>query len=121
MITEPDDPDYRYPQPGERFWHSRKDAWCTVRSGADEPYDLRVVGEVAVTFDDGRRATVKLYNLDHKIQSDDAHQGGVMEPVPYTAWLDDEDNLWIATSHVEPPEGARPVITPRYPREPEDS
>jgi hypothetical protein len=31
-------------------------------------------------------------------------------PVPYTAWLDSADNLWIAAgARIELPEGARPL------------
>jgi hypothetical protein len=70
VIDDPDDPDYRYPEPGERLWHWRRERWVTVlpadgpRDRAKDDASLRVLGEVAVELEDGHRAIVKLNNLE---------------------------------------------------------
>lgn len=59
MITDPDDPGYRYPRPGERLWHEPSQRWVTVTALAE--YDTGT--EVPVIDEDGRRLTVKLRSL----------------------------------------------------------
>lgn len=69
MIDDPDAPGYRYPTAGERFWHWRQEVWCTVREADGLNYDPRVLGEVPVHLEDGRKAIVKLYNLDETAEA----------------------------------------------------
>lgn len=72
MEDDPDQPDYRYPVAGERLWHHPWRRWVIVRSTLDgvaasatDEASLRVLGEVAVTFEDsGNRAIAKLRNLN---------------------------------------------------------
>lgn len=69
MVDDPDDPDYRYPEPGELYWDSRRERLVRVipALGRSEFVDasLRALGEVTVEFvDDGMQAIVKLYNLE---------------------------------------------------------
>jgi hypothetical protein len=71
VTDDPDDPEYRYPEPGERFWHWRHEQWVTVQpapgttpSSTDE--SLRILGEVAVLLEDGGKAIVKLHNLEER-------------------------------------------------------
>lgn len=70
MIDDPDDPDYRYPEPGERFWHRRHGWVATIpaygrREAASDERGLRILGEVAVAVAaTGKRAIVKLTNLE---------------------------------------------------------
>lgn len=75
MIDDPDDPAYRYPEVGERFWHCVHEKWVIVRP-ADGPAEraaddrsLRILSEVPVTVEDtGAKAIVKLHWLE-KAQS----------------------------------------------------
>jgi hypothetical protein len=60
VTDDPEDPEYRYPLPGERLWH-RSQGWVTVEMGGA---DLVVLGEVAATRErDGQAVTVKLRSL----------------------------------------------------------
>ena len=66
MITDPDEPGYRYPEVGERLWHVPLQAWVVV---VDPPaalgYDPRAVAEVpAHREDNGDRLIVKLRSLE---------------------------------------------------------
>jgi hypothetical protein len=71
VTDDPDDPNYRYPEPGERLWHWRREQWVVVipaygppERAADER-GLRVLGEVAVTIEATKeRAIAKLTNLE---------------------------------------------------------
>lgn len=56
MITDPDDPGYRYPQPDERLWHAPSQRWVAVVGDAGHD-------EAPVIDEDGRRLTVKLRSL----------------------------------------------------------
>lgn len=74
MIDDPDDPAYRYPEPGERLWHWRREQWVITlpadgpRERARDDISLRVLGEVTVEFEGtGRRAIVKLSNLEERV------------------------------------------------------
>lgn len=61
MITDPDDRDYRFPQPGERLWHEPQQAW--IRITGDTPYG-HVCDEVAGVFEDSSQSVVvKLRSL----------------------------------------------------------
>lgn len=75
VIDDPDDPDYRYPEPGERFWHVQWDRWVIVRptdgwcleQRAREAIGLRILGEVTVELEDtGQRGIVKLRSLEER-------------------------------------------------------
>lgn len=71
MSDDPKDPKYRYPEPGERYWHWVRRQWVIVRP-ADGPAEraaddrgLRILGEVPVIIEDtGEHAIVKLARLD---------------------------------------------------------
>lgn len=61
MITDPDDPGYRYPQPGERLWHEPSQRWVTIIGTPDYG---PVADEVDVRAADlDQAATVKLRSL----------------------------------------------------------
>ncbi len=56
MITDPDEPGYRYPQPGERLWHQPWQRWVTITGGS-------IADEVWGRLDDGQSVSVKLRSL----------------------------------------------------------
>lgn len=60
MITDPDEPGYRYPQPGERLWHDPWQCWVTITG---EPHYGPIADEVDGRLDDGRAVGVKLRSL----------------------------------------------------------
>ena len=62
MEDDPDKPGYRYPHPGERFWHERLGFWVTVTDYAEKSYPT---DEVAVRAEQVPNTTiiVKLRNL----------------------------------------------------------
>lgn len=66
MITDPRQPGYRYPRPGERFWHRLWRQRVTVIS--DESSMIRKhdrIGEVTVVIDaTGEPAVANLRSLD---------------------------------------------------------
>lgn len=63
MITDPDEPGYRYPRPGERLWHHAwSGGWCVVLGQpdygpSDDEVEVRCEGS-------GLQASVKLRNLE---------------------------------------------------------
>lgn len=62
MITDPDQPGYRFPQPGERYWHAPWECWVVIEG--DTPYG-HVPDEVAALREsDGQKLVVKLRSLD---------------------------------------------------------
>ena len=66
MITNPRQPGYRYPRPGERFWHRLWRQRVTVT--VDQPgltFEPEDTGEISVVIDaTGEPAVVKLRSLD---------------------------------------------------------
>lgn len=61
LITDPDDPGYRYPQPGERLWHEPSQRWATVT--VLERGRVPHVDEVSVIVEDCEVRIVKLRSL----------------------------------------------------------
>jgi hypothetical protein len=66
MITDPEEPGYRYPDVGERLWHVPLQTWVVViEAPPTVNYDLRIISEVpARREDDGARLIVKLRSLE---------------------------------------------------------
>ncbi len=62
MITDPNEAGYRYPQPGERYWHEPWQRWVIV--DGDSPYGL-IPDEVAAHYEDepDEKLVVKLRSL----------------------------------------------------------
>lgn len=66
MITDPDDPDYHYPKPGERLWHRPLATWLIIEG---QPHYGPIDDEVdAHREDDGSTLTVKLRSLERRRQ-----------------------------------------------------
>lgn len=70
MINDPDNPDFRYPQVGERYYHEHWATWCTVIEAWPKLLPSLPRDEVPVQLDCGgpwmgweRCAVVKLRSL----------------------------------------------------------
>jgi hypothetical protein len=64
VISDPDDPAFRYPQPGERYWHQPWNRWCTIVEPWPELRRSLPRDEVPVRMESGKLATVKLRSLE---------------------------------------------------------
>lgn len=72
MIDDPDEPGYRYPIAGERYWHTHWHCWVVI--DPEQTPGWRIIGEVAATVDSddardtrlarGTRVGVKLKSLE---------------------------------------------------------
>lgn len=62
MITDPDKPGYRYPQPGDRLWHVPWQCWIVITG---QPVYGPSVDEVdGEREDNGQPVSVKLRSLE---------------------------------------------------------
>ena len=65
MISDPDDPDFRFPQSGERYFHAPWEQWCVVMPQRPEIAHLVPRDEVLVyLIRDCKPAIVKLKSLE---------------------------------------------------------
>jgi hypothetical protein len=65
VISDPHHPDFRYPQPGERYWHRNWNRWCTIVEPWPSLLPSLAQDEVPVRIESGKLATVKLRSLDY--------------------------------------------------------
>lgn len=94
MITDPDEPGYRYPHTGERLWHRPSARWVVIHG---QPSYGPIVDEVdAHREHDGQRVTVKLRSLDEPPAS--ARQLGEVSFLP--RWVTEPAYLAL---HTAPP------------------